>query len=76
MHCPNPTCRSLDIYAKRKFGPSSETNMARYAGINCYKRHYSCRQCGSTWRSVEITEADFDLLGGISKLRPTDKTRI
>lgn len=76
MHCPNPTCRSLDIYAKRKFGVHSETNMARYAGINAYKRHYSCKNCGQLWRTVEITEADFDRLDGVSKLRPSGKARI
>lgn len=64
MICPNPSCQSEEISAKRKFHEHEGERMQRYTGINCTVRKYKCPQCNLFFGSVEITEEDFMRVNG------------
>lgn len=71
MICPNPSCQSENIIAKRKFHSHSGERMQQYAGINCTMRKYKCMDCNSFFGSVEITQDDFVQIKGFQLAKHT-----
>lgn len=64
MICPNPSCNSDKVTAKRKFHSTSEERMGQYKGINLTMRKYKCHACSSFFETVEITRDDFVAING------------